>query len=500
MQEPLEALQQALAVVHDLERTAAVLEWDQETHMPEGGAAARAHQIATLRRLAHERFTDEAVGQLLDRLAPRAAGADPAAFVTALVRVTGHDYERACRLPTELVAALAEAASEAKQAWKKARAADDFSAFAPALRRIVTLTREKADALGYDDTPYDALLDEYEPGMTTAAVAPLFADLRAELVPLVEAIAAQNPPEDACLHQPLDEAAQWAFGEAVIGAFGYDFTRGRQDRSAHPFTTSFATGDVRLTTRVDPNFFNPAFFATLHEAGHALYEQGLAPELARTPLADGASLGMHESQSRLYENLVGRSRPFWQHYYPRLQDHFPGAFENVPLDTFYRAVNRVQPSLIRVEADEVTYNLHIMLRFELERALIEDRLAVDDLPDAWNAAMEDYLGLRPPTDAEGVLQDVHWALGAIGYFPTYALGNLMSAQLFAQARTDLPDLDTQIAEGHFDDLLAWLRQKIHRHGRTFQAPELMERITGRPLEAAPWLAYVREKFGALYGV
>jgi carboxypeptidase Taq len=294
--------------------------------------------------------------------------------------------------------------------------------------------------------------------------------------------------------------AQQAFGEQIIDAFGYDFERGRQDRSAHPFTTSFSIDDVRLTTRFDEHFLPSGLFSTLHEAGHGLYEQGIDPALERTPLAEGTSLGMHESQSRLWENLVGRSRPFWSHYYPALQDAFPDAFEDVSLDAFYRAINKVEPSLIRVESDEVTYNLHIMLRFELERGLVQGTVSVDALPDLWRAKMDEYLGVQPDTDAEGVLQDVHWSMGAIGYFPTYALGNLMSVQLFDQIRQDLPDLDTQIARGDFDALLGWLREHIHQYGRMHQAPDLLERVTGDELHAAPWLRYIRDKYSALYNV
>ncbi len=492
----LDALKEKLARVQDLEHAARLLEWDQETFMPEGGASARAHQIATLRTLAHELFTDDAIGALLDGLDRQ----NEKGFAEVLVRVTRRDYERARRLPADLVNRLAATASRAQHVWQKARAADDFAAFAPHLERLVGLNIQKAEALGYESTPYDALLDEYEPGMTSAEVESVFGELRAELVPLVEAIAGAEAPSEACLHGTFDVQAQQGFGEDVIRAFGYDFARGRQDASAHPFTTSFSTGDVRLTTRFDPEFFNPAFFATLHEAGHGLYEQGFAKDLERTPLADGASLGMHESQSRLWENLVGRSRPFWQHYYPKLQKRFPEGLGEVPLDAFYRAINRVAPSPIRVEADEVTYNLHIMLRFELERALIEGRLTVGDLPEAWNAKMEDYLGLTPATDAEGVLQDVHWSIDAFGYFPTYALGNLMSVQLFQQAEADLPDLSAQMASGAFGPLLEWLRENVHRHGRTVEAGDLLERVTGARLDARPWLAYVREKFGALYGV
>ncbi len=503
MTDAFDQLKTHLARVYDLQRAAHVLEWDQETFMPDGATEARAHQLATLHTLAHEHLTSEAVGALLDALEPQAdasqtGAADPLSLEASLVRAARRDYDRARKVPSTLVTALTETSARAQTAWKQARAADDFARFAPHLERLVALSREKAEALGYDATPYDALLDQYEPGMTTAAVARVFAELREDLVPLVEALAAAAPPDDACLHQPFAPEAQQAFGEDVIRDFGYDFARGRQDRSAHPFTTSFSTDDVRITTRVDPHFFNPAFFATLHEAGHALYEQGLAPALERTPLADGASLGLHESQSRLWENLVGRSRPFWRHYFPQAQQRFPEALGGVSPEGFYRAVNKVAPSPIRVEADEVTYNLHIMLRFELERDLIEGALSVNDLPARWNDMMDNYLGLRPETDADGVLQDVHWALGAIGYFPTYALGNLMSVQLFEQARADLPELEAQIGRGQFGPLLGWLREHVHRHGRALEAPEILRRATGHPLRADDWLAYVRAKFGALY--
>ena len=499
MTAPLDALQVRLGQVKDLEAAASMLGWDRETYMPDGAAEARAQQLSTLSRLAHQLFTAEETGALLDEAAPQVEEADPLSFEASLVRVARRDYERKRRLPADLVADLAEAASAGQHAWKKARAEDDFAAFAPHLRRLLALNRQKAEALGYEEVPYDALLDEYEPGTATATVDRLFRTLRAELVPLVEAIADAPPLDDACLHAAFDPDAQWAFGESVIRAFGYDFAHGRQDRSAHPFTTSFSTSDVRITTRVDPAFFSASFFATLHEAGHGLYEQGIDPALARTPLAEGTSLGVHESQSRLWENLVGRSRPFWQHYYPTLQRRFPGALGGVPLGAFYRAINKVEPSPIRVEADEVTYNLHIMLRFELERALLTGDLAVDDLPARWNAAMEDYLGLRPGRDAEGVLQDVHWAMGAFGYFPTYALGNLMSVQLFEQAARDLGDLDAQLSAGRFEALLGWLRTNVHQHGRKLRAADLLERVTGASLQAAHWLGYIREKYGALYG-
>lgn len=499
MEAQIEYLRTLLARVHDLNSAAAVLEWDQETYMPEGATEARAHQIATLRQLAHEYFTADEVGRLLEELAPVVAPMDPAATEAALVRVTQRDYGQARRIPPELVAETARAVTRAKQAWKEARETDTFATFAPHLARVVELNVRKAEALGYEERRYDALLDQYEPGMRTATVEQVFADLREALVPVVHAIAEREPPHDDILRQRFERDTQWDFGMAVLRDVGYDFARGRQDLSAHPFTTTFDVTDVRITTRLDEQFFSSAFFGTLHEAGHALYEQGVDPALARTPLAEGTSLAMHESQSRLWENLVGRSRPFWQHYYPLLQERFANQLGNVSLDTFYRAINKVAPSLIRVEADEVTYNLHIMVRFELELAMVEGHVAMEELPALWNEKMEAYLGRRPTHDAEGVLQDVHWSLGAIGYFPTYALGNLMSAQLFRQARHDLGDLDEQLAGGHFAALLGWLRTHVHRYGRALSAEAILRRVTGEGLQADSWLAYIREKYGALYG-
>jgi carboxypeptidase Taq len=528
MPEALPLLRARLAEVSDLHRAAAVLEWDQETYMPPGGAEARAAQVATLRRLAHERFTDDAVGAWLEAAEPETAGLDADHPDRALVRVARRDHARATRLPSTLVGALAEAKGHALEAWKAARAESAFGRFAPHLQRVLDLNREKAERLvpllaeeraaagearsaapaASGQALYDALLDEYEPGATTAEIAAVFATLRAELVPLVEAVAARPPVDDAVLRRRYPEAAQWAFGLEVAGAVGYDLRRGRQDRSTHPFTTAFATTDVRITTRLDEAFFPSAFFGTLHEVGHALYEQGVDAALDRSPLADGTSLGMHESQSRLWENLVGRSRAFWEHWLPRARVHFPEALEGVDAEAFYRAVNRVAPSLIRVEADELTYHLHVLLRFEVERELLAGTLAVADVPDAWNARMEAFLGLTPPNDAAGCLQDIHWALGALGYFATYTLGTLMSVQLFEAARRDLGGpstgsggaLDAALARGEYHPLLGWLRANVHRWGRVRSARQILEATTGEALSAAPWLAYARAKFGALYGL
>lgn len=494
----LEGLRERLARVMDLRAAAAVLEWDQETYMPDGAAEARAAQIATVQSLAHEHFVSEEVGRLLEDLEPEVADLDPLATESALVRIVRRDYDKARKLPTSLVARFAQTVSRAKQAWKKARADDDYAKFEPHLRSLIDLNIEKANALGFKDHIYDALLDEYEPGMKTQLVTEIFDDLRRELVPIVEQIAERTQVNDTILHQRFDPDLQWEFGMEVIRDFGYDLSRGRQDLSAHPFSTSFSITDVRVTTRISEDYLPTGLFGTMHEAGHALYEQGIDLELDRTPLADGTSLGMHESQSRLWENLVGRSRPFWQRYYPRLQSVFPKQLEGVSLETFYRAVNKVEPGFIRVEADEVTYNLHIMLRFELEKALIEGRLETSDLPEEWMRRMKEYLGVRPETDADGVLQDIHWSLGAFGYFPTYALGNLMSTQIFEKAGRDLGNLEEDIAEGNFAELLSWLRENIHRYGRKMDALDVLEHATGQGLSAKSWLAYIRSKYDQVY--
>ncbi len=461
--------------------------------MPQGATALRATQVATLRRLAHEGFVSPDTARLLD--AAQTASLDDERDA-ALVAVTGRDYERARKLPSAFVAEMAETIGHAKAAWRAARQHNDFSRFAPHLETLVGLNRRQAELLGYEDHPYDALLDLYEPGLTTAEVRRVFGELRDALVPLVGRIAARPQPDLGPITGFFGEKTQWEFGMQVLRDIGFDFDRGRQDVSAHPFTTTFGTSDVRLTTRIDAGFFPSAFFGTLHEAGHGLYEQGIDPAFDRTPLAEGTSLGMHESQSRLWENLVGRSRAFWEHYYPALQRAFPEALARVGLDDFHAALRHVAPSPIRVEADEVTYNLHIMLRFDLEVALVEGTLDVADLPAAWNDGMETYLGLRPHNDAEGVLQDVHWSLGTLGYFPTYTLGNLMSAMLFEAAERDLGPLDAHFREGRFAPLLGWLRENVHRHGRSRSATRILRDATGESLSARAWLRHIENAYGA----
>ena len=467
--------------------------------MPSGAAEARARQLATLRREAHLRFTDGRIGMLLRTAATEVEGLDPLSFEASLVRVAMRDHEKALRLSPDLVAAIAESTGRARNAWRTARKEDDFDSFVPYLERVLELTIQKAEALGGGDCLYDALLDEFEPGMTTNVVHRVFSELRAELVPLVQVIAERPEPDDSFLCQPFDGRAQWDFGMEVLREVGYDFDRGRQDVSAHPFSTSFSITDVRITTRIDEDHLPSGLFSTLHEAGHALYEQGIDAGFEGTLLADGTSLGMHESQSRLWENQVGRSRAFWKNWYAKLQRTFPDQLQDVEREAFYRAINKVSPSLIRVEADEVTYNLHVMLRFELERALVDGGLRVRDLPAAWNAGMEEYLGLQPESNADGVLQDIHWSLGAIGYFPTYTLGTLMSAQLYECALEALSNLEEQIVAGEFQELLMWLRAHVHRHGRTMSASDILRNATGSFITASPWLRYVRQKYSEIYG-
>ncbi len=501
LDERLQELTARLGEIQDLERAGAVLAWDQQTYMPAGGAVARAEQMATLQKTAHTWFIADEIGEMLEALSKSGSDWDYDSDGASLVRVVGRDYQKARKIPPDLVAELARVSALAYEAWVKARQQSDFSQFRPYLERIVDLNIQVAEALGYEDRIYDPLLDQYEPEMKTDQVAALFDELKVVTVPLIKAISERaDAGDDSMLHKPTDVQKQWDFGVQVIQDLGFDFDRGRQDRSPHPFTTSFSLGDVRLTTRLDPDYFPAALFGSLHECGHGLYEQGLSPALERTSLADGASLGVHESQSRLWENLVGRSRAFWLHYFSRLQGVFPEQLGDVDEERFYRAINRVEPSLIRVEADEVTYNLHIMLRFELENDMLEGKVRIADLPEAWNAKMQGYLGIVPPDDASGVLQDVHWSGGVFGYFPTYSLGNMLSVQFFDKAKSDIPSLIDQIAAGQFDELLDWLRRNVHQHGRKYTPAELVKRVTGNELTAADYLAYIKAKFSEIYGL
>lgn len=500
MQPKLDQLKAVLAEVADLNYAAALLGWDQQTYMPPGGTQGRGYQLGTLQSIAHNRFTSAEVGRWLDELKPYAEQLDPDSDDARLVRVTRRLYEKQTKVPAELVVEFAQVTTTAHQVWQEARAENNFAKFRPYLEKIADLRRRYAELFAPYDHVYDPLLDDFEPGLKTADVRVIFDTLRSQQVALLQAIAAQPQVESAFLHQHYDEQKQWDFGVEVITRFGYDWKRGRQDKSAHPFTINFGIDDVRITTRILPNYVGSALFSTMHEAGHALYELGSDHSLARTPLAGGASLALHESQSRMWENLVGRSLPFWEYFYPRLQELFRAQLGDISLETFYKGINRVEPSLIRVEADEATYNLHIMLRLELELAMMEGTLEIKDLPEAWNARMEEYLGIVPPDDAQGVLQDVHWSGGMIGYFSTYALGNLVSAQLWECIYTDIPGLPDQIRRGEFASLLEWLREKIHRHGSKYEPQELVQRVTGSKIDPAAYIRYLQGKFGEIYGL
>jgi carboxypeptidase Taq len=492
-----EQLKERLATITDLGSVRSLLFWDQQTYMPRGAVAGRAEQAATLSRLSHELLTDPETGRLLDGSGVSGSSTEEG----ALVRRARRNYERAARMPAELVARTSRVTSVAEETWIRAREESDWSLFAPHLEEIISLKREAAEHLGYEDHPYDALLDAYEPEAKKARLETMFEELKRGIVPLIRAVAERSrggKDRGAILRGAFDEARQEEFGRAVISAFGYDWERGRQDRSVHPFCVGPGHDDVRMTTRFDAKWLAPALFGTMHEAGHALYTQGVDPGYARTPLDGGTSMGVHESQSRLWENLVGRSRPFWSCYYPKLHAVFPKAMEDVDVETFYGAINVLEPSEIRVEADEVTYNLHILLRFELEVALIEGTLSVADLPAAWNAKMQEYLGIVPENDSVGVLQDIHWADGLFGYFPTYTIGNVLSVQLFDAALAAHPEIPEQIREGEFSALLGWLRDNVHRHGSRYYPHELIEQATGRPLDTAPYLSYLNDKFGELY--
>lgn len=416
--------------VADLERAAAVLEWDQLVHMPAGGVAARGEQLGTLRRLAHERLT---CAELAQALAAAEASSDLDELQRAYLRVARRVHDREAKVPARLVEEMAKASTDGYVAWVQAREQADFASFAPVLRRLIHLSGSYADAVGHAGQRYDALLGVHEPGLRTDRIRQMFAELRTALVPLIAQIAERPPLSAALFHQPLDEAGQWRAGERAITAFGYDWRRGRQDRSVHPFSTSFGPGDCRITTRLQRDDFGVGFFATLHEAGHAMYEQGLPEAWRRGPLGQASSTGVHESQSRLWENAVGRSRPFWEHFLPIVRECLPGDWQGASPEAAYRAANVVRPGLIRVEADEVTYNLHVALRFELELGLLSGDLPLDHLPAAWNDGMAVALGVRPGTDRDGCLQDVHWSGGSFGYFPSYTLGNVLAAQWMSQA-------------------------------------------------------------------
>jgi carboxypeptidase Taq len=497
----VDQLRQWLAEIADLGDVTYLLEWDQQTMMPVRGAAGRAEALATLRRISHERFVSAETGRLLERARAALDGDDPTSDDTSLVRVATRRWEKARRVPIDLAAARAKAASLGQEAWRDARAQSDFAAFAPYLERNLELTRRYIDCFDGFDCPYDVLLDDYEPGMRTAAVDGLFGPLKAELVPLIATLVENSGRvDDSCLHGDFPVESQRRLVDEAVRLMGYDPAAWRIDTAVHPFATSFGAQDVRITTRWEEDYFPAALFGAMHECGHGLYEAGIASSLQRTPLGHAESLGLHESQSRLWENMVGRGRPFCEVLAPLVAREFGGALSGLAPDTLYRAVNRVHPSFIRVEADEATYGLHIVLRFELEQQLVEGRLTIGELPEAWNATFKRYLGLDVPDDARGVLQDVHWSTGSFGYFPTYALGNLIAGQLWQRARGDLADLDEQLAAGNLRALREWLREHVHRHGAKFEMHELLPRVVGSTIAVEPFVAYLKAKLSDVYGL
>lgn len=502
----MQSIQELKDKLHDvkvLQSTGAVLGWDHQCYMPSGGAEMRAEQMALIGRLSHEILVSAETERLLLAAESDAAGLDPDSDDARYVRVARRDFDHSAKIPTELVTEMAQTSALAHEHWVAARAGNDYARFAPWLEKNVDLSRRLADCLGYECERYDALVDQYEQGATAASIRQVFETLKPALVSIVHAVKELGPNkvDSSPIHREFDETVQKEFGERVIRQFGYDFERGRQDRAVHPFCTTFSHGDVRITTRFERDFLSPALFGTMHETGHALYEQGVSACFDGNILFDGTSLGIHESQSRLWENLIGRSLPFWERYYPDLRAAFPGVLDDVALPAFYQAINKIEPSYIRVEADEVTYNLHILLRFELETDLLEGRLSIKDAPSAWNEKMQAYLGLTPPTDTLGILQDVHWSGGMIGYFPTYTLGNVVSVQLFDKADADLGGrIADQVRDGEFAPLLGWLREHVHQYGRKYPPRELLERATGRGIDPKPYLAYLRRKFGDLYGL
>jgi len=476
---------------------ASLLGWDERTYLPSKGQAFRGDQLALLAQLCHERLTDKLTGDLLQQAEGETLNDEQRANVKGIRR----QYDRAVKVPTELVVALAKATSAGQNAWESAKHNNDFASFRSYLETIIKLKREEAQAVGYQDHPYDALVDEFEPGARTSDLKTLFKKLQDQLVPLIAPIQQSSfkaPREILERSYPVEQ--QRLLSEWIAEKIGFDRSAGRLDVTVHPFCSGIGPGDVRITTRYNEHAFAEAFFGTLHEVGHGMYEQNLPSEHFGTPLGTACSLGIHESQSRLWENFVGRSRPFWKANWPTVQERFQATLKDVTLDQFYAAVNDVRPSLIRIEADEATYNLHIILRFELEQALLTGDLMIKDLPGAWNERFHKIFGLTVPKDSLGCLQDVHWSAGLLGYFPTYTLGNLYAAQFMEQAHRDIPQMDEQFGRGEFAPLKDWLTKNIHSKGQRYSATELCQNITGKAISHEPLMAYLRKKLGDLYGV
>ena len=484
----------------DLNYAAAVLGWDQETYMPPNGADGRGRQLATLSSEAHKMLTSDSFGNLLNDLIANAQDADATDGMRSNISIAFDDYTKNKKLPAEFVGELSLLTSQSFNAWVEARNRNEFSVFEPFLDKMVGLKRRQADLYGYTTNRYDALLNEYERGASTRLLDKVFDTVRIELPPILEGILSCSQVSNDIFHKDYDRQRQWDFSIDVLKKMGFDFASGRQDYSEHPFTTSFNARDVRITTRIDTRNFASLLWSSIHEGGHGLYEQGLPDDQYGLPLGEAASLGIHESQSRIWENCIGRGKPFWNHFFPVLSGYFPEQLSGASAETIYKACNRVSPSFIRTEADELTYHFHVLIRYEIEKALIAGELSVKDLPSAWNEAYRKYLGITPPDFKQGVLQDVHWSHGMFGYFPTYTLGSFYAVQFFDQACKELPGLENQIGNGLFSDLLNWLREKIHRHGRRYTSEELCTRITGYGLDPQAFIRYANHKYGEIYTV
>jgi carboxypeptidase Taq len=500
MQEKIQDLKNRLREIYDLDAASALLNWDLSTQMPKGGGDARARQMALLSRLSHERLTHPELAKLLDELSPYGESLDYASDDASLIRIARLQHEQAANIPTDLMSEFREASAKSYQAWSKARPENNFAAVLPFLEKQLDYSRRIAECFDYEHIA-DPLIGQYNHGLSTANVRKLFADLRTELVALLGKIRNAEQVDDSFLHQHFLKDLQYQFARQAITAFGYDWERGRMDETAHPFATRFSIGDVRITTRANDQHLGDGIFATMHESGHAMYEQGVNRSYEPTVLARGASAGVHESQSRLWENRVGRGKEFWNHYYPELQKIFPEQLKSVPVEAFYKAINKVQTGLIRVQADEVTYNLHIMLRSDLAIDMLEGSLAVKDLPEAWNARYTNDLGVTPSDDKDGVMQDVHWYFGMIGgSFEGYTLGNILGAQYYDTLLAQKPNIPQEISEGKFDTLFNWLKENIWQHGRKFNTLEITERITGESIRVEPLVNYLNAKFGEIYGL
>jgi carboxypeptidase Taq len=504
MTDRLQALKERMAELADLNHLGSLARWDQQTMMPPQGGITRAESLATLERISHEMMVDDETGRLLDAATAQLDGAADDSDDACLVRLVRRRWDKARRVPPDLAAEMARAASVGQEAWIPARQQADFEAFAPHLEHNIELARRYIDChmgTGEYECPYDVVLDDYEPQMKTTEVASLFAELKDELVPLIAEVTSKaDVVDDSILHGHFPIADQRRLVNQTVALMGFDRAAWRIDDTVHPFATSLGRGDVRITTRWDETYFPAGLYGAMHECGHGLYEAGIPDSLRRSPLGGGESLGMHESQSRMWENMVGRGRPFGNVLAPKVSENLGGELRDVDPDRLYRAVNRVNNSFIRVEADEATYSLHIILRFELEQELLDGRLAVKDLPEAWNARFRDYFGLEVKDDADGVLQDVHWSAGLIGYFPTYAIGNLIAGQLWQLALQQVPDLDDRIGAGELTPLREWLREHVHRHGAKFTTVELLEREGAGPVAVAPFTRYLKAKLSDVYGL